>query len=128
MIWCNLASEKMYTSHLLQSVFSPTYWLQLRRRSLPETWWMCMCKISQQISILKAFIPRLLNVYSSLMHSPLKTSNVFGLYAVEQLVTCTNGSPVVPSIASCPLYPTSYAHLPAGIFSWAVICTWVWIV
>jgi len=117
----------MYKSHLLQSAFGPTYWLQLRRRSLPETRWMCMCKISWQISTLKAFIPRLLNVYSSPMHSLLKTSDFFVLCAVEQLVTCTNGSPVVPSIASCPLHPARYAHLPARIFSWAVICTWVWI-
>lgn len=53
----------------------------------------------------------------ALTHSLLKTSDSFGPCVVEQLVTCTNGSPVVSSIASCPLHPARHAHLPAGIFS-----------
>jgi len=53
--------------------------------------------------------------------SLLQVPDVFSLCVVEQPVTCTNSSPVVPTIARSPLYPARHKYRPKEIFSSAVI-------
>ena len=60
------------------------------------------------IPILKAFVPRQLNVQCTL--SLVQTPDVLSQCIGAQPVVCGNSSPVVPYTTNCPLHPIRHAH------------------
>jgi hypothetical protein len=97
----------------IHKVLSRMQWMHIHKIS----WWMM-----SWYSILKAFVPRLLNIQSSLSLKDYSKHLTYSVCVVEQPVAWTNSSSVVCCIACYLLHTTKHTHLSSGIFSWAVIC------